>query len=69
MNTIEALQQAKLDAEVAYDMFYGLYDYAQLRAMTDAEFEVWKAEAYRFWVAAVDASRRYYHALDEVQAS
>jgi len=62
------LKQAKLNAEVLYDMFRTMYTNAQLRAMSDAEFEQWKAELYRLWSAVCDAERAIWQAQDQVTA-
>lgn len=66
--SLAQLEQAKLDAEVMLDMFRAMYTNAQLRAMTDAEFENWKAEMHRLWEAVVNAQMAYFRAEDQVKA-
>lgn len=66
--TLAGLEQAKLDAEIALDMLRGMYTNAQLRAMTDPEFENWKAAMHRQWEAVVNAQMAYFRAEDQVSA-
>lgn len=68
--TLAELEQAKIDAEVALDMLRGMYTNAQLRAMTDPEFENWKQAMHQHWEAVVNAQLAYYRAVDaQEQAS
>lgn len=66
--TLSELEQAKIDAEIALDMLRGMYTNAQLRAMTDAEFENWKAAMHQHWEAVVNAQMAYFRAQDQVSA-
>lgn len=65
MKTLAELEQAKLDAETLYDIFYAGYDKDKFRAMTHEEYTNWKAESYRLWSAAVDAQFAFYKAEDQ----
>lgn len=67
MSTLVMLDKARLDAEVMFDMWRSIHTSEQLRAMPDAEFEVWKAETKRLWEILIDAERAFSRAVDLVE--
>jgi hypothetical protein len=60
MGGIEALR--RLAAESKLDEYKNRFTHAQLRDMSDGDFEAWKIEMRRLWGDVVDAERAYYRA-------